>query len=80
MTDCYHQSLLHFRVQNTQCRFYEARILEVLSCGSRKYLEIQSDNNIQKNPIKPGVQHFLTSGFESHTIFDTILNEIKNID
>ena len=60
--------------------FYEARILELLSCGSRKYLETQFDGNILKVPIEPGVQHFITSGFESHTIFDTILNEIKNID
>ena len=69
-----------YKILGVEHSLYEARILEVLSCGSRKYLEIQSDNNIQKNPIKPGVQHFLKSGFESHTIFDTILNEIKNID
>ena len=61
MTDCYHQSLLHFRVQNTQCRFYEARILEVLSCGSRKYLEIQFDGNISK--VKRLNKNFLRLSF-----------------
>ena len=41
--------------------FYEARILKVLSCGSRKYLEIQFDGNISK--VKRLNKNFLRLSF-----------------